>query len=116
MRETVALPELVPEGRAFFVAPSESGHRVWMLSRSVPTLADELQAATGNKEKIARLLLLARRAAASLREAGRDPAVRGGCAAFAEQEGRVVLLAVDAQRGETIAPDIHAARLAGESP
>ena len=45
VRRLVATPELVPEGRALFVAPNGEGFRIWMLTPRVVTVADELLAA-----------------------------------------------------------------------
>ncbi len=112
-------PELVPEGRAIFVAPDEAGYRLWILTHAEPSLADEVTRAVASCDAASLSAALSRcgRATAALREHFPGAAVSGGAASVALREERVLVLATEqaadaAADGGAIPPDAHARLLA----
>jgi signal recognition particle receptor subunit beta len=111
VRRLVAVPELVPEGRALFVGAAESGYRLWMLTPPIPSLASRLLDALVERDVQAARTVFddCRRARAALVGAKGIAAVPGGASGVATQDGRVVVLALG-EGGDVV--DEHALALA----
>lgn len=118
VRQLLAAPELVPEGRAVFLGPDEAGYRLWMLTPALPSIAEKLVEAVAalDREGVTSALAAAKRAAAYLKALRGSALVQGGAAGVAMQDGRVTLLAVDGEQPEAepraVAPDQDALALA----
>lgn len=110
VRRHAAHADLVPEGRAIFVAPDGGGHRLWVLTPEMDSLAHELLAAmvANDEDATARLRDAATTAAATLQETRGTPTAAGGACGVAIRNGRVLLLAVE-EGGDPV--DEHARRL-----
>lgn len=94
VRRLVAAPDLVPEGRALFVAPHGDGFRIWMLTPRVLTVADELLDALGRRDGrgVSAAFASATRVTTLLREAVGRSRIAGGAAGVVLAEGRVRVL------------------------
>jgi signal recognition particle receptor subunit beta len=114
VRKVAASPELVPEGRAFFLAPDDEGFRLWMLTPETAPLALALLDAIREQSpgSIASALGAIDRAAAILLSARGTSAVPGGAAGIAMRNGQVNLLSIGEQ-GDS--PMGHALRLAARA-
>jgi hypothetical protein len=112
----MAIPELVPDGRALFIGPEGKGFRFWMLSQAAASVADEALRAldAGDEAALEEALARARLATVRLRELGHTGLVRGGSAAIAFEEDRVRLLAIEeiGEQADRVAPDDHALSVA----
>jgi signal recognition particle receptor subunit beta len=113
VRAVAAHGDLVPEGRAIFVAPDPAGFRVWMLTPSMPSLAAELldAAVKGDGAAIASALESIDRAADELAALRGSSKIAGGSGGVASRGGRLFVLGVG--EGEGIAE--HAASLAARA-
>jgi signal recognition particle receptor subunit beta len=118
VRQLLAAPELVPEGRAVFLGPDDAGYRLWMLTPALPSIAEQLLEALAalDRDGVASALVAAKRATMLLKALRGSVLVQGGAAGVGMQDGRVTLLAaVEGDEPEpeiaAVAPDEHALSL-----
>jgi signal recognition particle receptor subunit beta len=95
VRQLLAAPELVPEGRAVFLGPDDAGYRLWMLTPALPSIAEMLIEALAavDREAVAAALAAAKRATVMLKALRGSVLVQAGAAGVGMQDGRVTLLA-----------------------
>jgi signal recognition particle receptor subunit beta len=114
VRRSTAWPQVLPEGRTFFVG-GDGGHRLWMLTPALPSIADEVLGALEacDAKALASAFDAARQATRVLRQfehAGSEQ----GCSAVAWLDGRAVFLAPEAtpEAGMPTSPEAHALQIA----